>query len=215
MSSSYRAEFENPYMDELKATAKKIAGRGRGILASDESNATTGKRLDTVGVENTEDNRRKWRELLYTAPGLGQYISGAIMFEETLYQSTAAGKPFVDVLREQNIIPGIKVGEGGMERRMACRMGPARYYEWKWSQWTTDTTQKVTRPTNQLNLCNQVDTGLQMIAGTDGETATQGLDGLGDRCKKYYQQGARFGQSVSQEGMDIAREAVDESCVQT
>lgn len=92
------AEKNNPYMDELKATAKKIAGRGRGILASDESNATTGKRLDSVGVENTEENRRKWRELLYTAPGLGQYISGAIMFEETLYQSTASGKPFVDVL---------------------------------------------------------------------------------------------------------------------
>ena len=109
VSMNYRAEKENPYMDELKATAKAIAGRGRGILASDESNATTGKRLDTVGVANTEDNRRKWRELLYTAPGLGQYISGAIMFEETLYQSTAAGKPFVDVLREQGIVPGIKV----------------------------------------------------------------------------------------------------------
>lgn len=129
-SSSYRAEFENPYMDELKATAKKIAGRGRGILASDESNATTGKRLDTVGVENTEDNRRKWRELLYTAPGLGQYISGAIMFEETLYQSTAAGKPFVDVLREQNIIPGIKVG--GRGDGWHVRWGPLyTYNEWK------------------------------------------------------------------------------------
>ncbi len=92
------AETENPYMEELKATAKKIAGRGRGILASDESNATTGKRLATVDVDNTVDNRRKWRELLYTAPGLGQYISGAIMFEETLFQATADGKPFVDVL---------------------------------------------------------------------------------------------------------------------
>ncbi|KAJ9516441.1 hypothetical protein QJQ45_011107 [Haematococcus lacustris] len=61
--------------------AVAVAVRGKGILASDESNATTGKRLDAVGVENTEDNRRAWRELLYTAPGLGQYISGAIMFE--------------------------------------------------------------------------------------------------------------------------------------
>jgi fructose-bisphosphate aldolase, class I len=67
-----RTEKENPFLEELKATAKKISGRGRGILASDESNATTGKRLATVGVENTEENRRKWRELLYTAPGLGQ-----------------------------------------------------------------------------------------------------------------------------------------------
>lgn len=67
-----------------------------------------------VGVDNTETNRRDWRELLYTAPDLGQYISGAIMFEETLYQSSADGKPFVDVLREQGIMPGIKV-DGGLE----------------------------------------------------------------------------------------------------
>jgi fructose-bisphosphate aldolase class I len=148
-----RAEKENPYMEELKANAKKIGGRGRGILASDESNATTGIRLGSVGVENTEENRRKWRELLYTAPGLGQYISGAIMFDETLYQKTAEGKPFVDVLREQDILPGIKV-----------------------------------------------DTGLQTLFGTDGETATQGLDGLGDRCKAYYKQGARFGTSSVERG---------------
>ncbi|KAK9831900.1 hypothetical protein WJX81_006849 [Elliptochloris bilobata] len=130
---------------ELRATAKYISRRGFGILASDESNMTTGKRLASVDVENTETNRRDWRELLYTAPGLGDAISGCIMFDETLYQSTAAGKPFVDVLREQGIIPGIKV-----------------------------------------------DTGLQVLPGTDGETATQGLDGLGDRCKAYYAQGARF-----------------------
>ncbi len=67
-----------------------------------------------VGIDNTEDNRRDWRELLYTAPDLGKYISGAIMFEETLYQSSADGKPFVDVLRDQGIMPGIKV-DGGLE----------------------------------------------------------------------------------------------------
>ena len=65
-----------------------------------------------TGAENTETNRRDWRELLYTAPGLGQYISGAIMFEETLYQSCADGTPFVDVLRKQGIVPGIKVDTG-------------------------------------------------------------------------------------------------------
>ena len=215
------SKFEqgNTYADELRETAKYIATRGKGILASDESNATTGKRLASVGVENTEDNRRAWRQTLYTAPGLGQYISGAdssealkslagaaasrrqgashasccaqvnmsitmsrqqspaaslvgtfcqadtgsshtnhssddkllcapitldagaIMFEETLYQSTKDGKPFVDVLTEQGIKPGIKV-----------------------------------------------DTGLQMLPGTNGETSTQGLDGLGDRMKAYYQQ---------------------------
>jgi len=67
-----------------------------------------------VGIDNTENNRRDWRELLYTAPDLGKYISGAIMFEETLYQSSADGKPFVDVLRDQGIMPGIKV-DGGLE----------------------------------------------------------------------------------------------------
>jgi len=69
-----------------------------------------------VGIDNTENNRRDWRELLYTAPDLGKYISGAIMFEETLYQSCADGKPFVDVLRDQGIMPGIKV-DGGLEVR--------------------------------------------------------------------------------------------------
>lgn len=138
-------ENSNPYLDELRATAKYIATRGKGILASDESNATTGKRLNSVGVDNTEDNRRAWRELLYTAPGLGQYISGAIMFDETLFQSSAGGVQFVDILKKQGIVPGIKV-----------------------------------------------DTGLEVIPGTDGETSTQGLDGLGERCARYYKQGARF-----------------------
>lgn len=78
----------------------------------DESNATCGKRLDSIGVENTEDNRRAYRELLISTPGLGQYISGAILFEETLYQKTKAGKPMVDVLNAQGIIPGIKVDKG-------------------------------------------------------------------------------------------------------
>jgi len=132
-------------VEELRATAKYIAQRGKGILASDESNATTGKRLAAYDIDNTFENRRDWRHLLYSAPGLGQYISGAIMFEETLFQSTPDGVQFVDVLKAQGILPGIKV-----------------------------------------------DTGLQPIFGTDGETSTQGLDGLADRCKAYYEQGARF-----------------------
>lgn len=105
-------ETSNPYAAELKQTAAYIASRGKGILASDESNSTTGKRLATIGMENIESNRQAWRELLYTAPDLGQYISGAIMFEETLYQSAADGTPFVDVLRRQGIVPGIKVDTG-------------------------------------------------------------------------------------------------------
>ena len=75
----------------------------------DESNATCGKRLASIGLENTEANRQAYRTLLVSVPGLGQYISGAILFEETLYQSTVEGKKMVDVLVEQNIVPGIKV----------------------------------------------------------------------------------------------------------
>ena len=89
-----------------------IASKGRGILAMDESNATCGKRLESINVDNTEENRRAYRELLVTTPGLGEYISGAIMFEETLYQSTRDGKKFTDVLNSQNIMPGIKVDKG-------------------------------------------------------------------------------------------------------
>ncbi|RRT71607.1 hypothetical protein B296_00003103, partial [Ensete ventricosum] len=98
-----RSELLNAYMQ------KTIASPGRGILAMDESNATCGKRLASIGLENTEANRQAYRTLLVSAPGLGQYISGAILFEETLYQSTTDGKKMVDVLIEQKIAPGIKV----------------------------------------------------------------------------------------------------------
>jgi fructose-bisphosphate aldolase class I len=88
---------------------KTIATPGRGILAMDESNATCGLRLASIGLDNTEVNRQAYRQLLCTTPGLGEYISGAILFEETLYQSTSEGKLMVDCLKEQNIVPGIKV----------------------------------------------------------------------------------------------------------
>lgn len=100
------------YADELVKTAKTIASPGRGILAMDESNATCGKRLASIGLENTEANRQAYRTLLVSAPGLGKFISGAILFEETLYQSTVDGKKIVDVLVEQKIVPGIKVDKG-------------------------------------------------------------------------------------------------------
>ena len=95
------------YADELVKTAKTIASPGRGILAMDESNATCGKRLASIGLENAEANRQAYRTLLVTPPGLGNYISGAILFEETLYQSTVDGKKIVDILVEQGIVPGI------------------------------------------------------------------------------------------------------------
>lgn len=100
------------YDEELVQNAKKIASPGKGILAMDESNATCGKRLESIGLENTVENRQAYRELLVTTPGLGQYISGAILFEETLFQKTRGGKQMVDCLNEQGILPGIKVDKG-------------------------------------------------------------------------------------------------------
>uniref|UniRef100_A0A0D3C0Z6 Fructose-bisphosphate aldolase n=1 Tax=Brassica oleracea var. oleracea TaxID=109376 RepID=A0A0D3C0Z6_BRAOL len=110
--SALTVHAASAYADELVKTAKTIASPGRGILAMDESNATCGKRLASIGLENTEANRQAYRTLLVSAPGLGQYISGAILFEETLYQSTVDGKKMVDVLVQQNIVPGIKVDKG-------------------------------------------------------------------------------------------------------
>lgn len=100
------------YHDELIATANKIASPGKGILAVDESTKTIGKRLASIGVENTEENRQAYRGLLFNCQGLGEYISGAILFEETLYQNSKEGKPFVDCLNDIGIIPGIKVDKG-------------------------------------------------------------------------------------------------------
>ncbi|KAG1354512.1 fructose-bisphosphate aldolase 1, chloroplastic [Cocos nucifera] len=111
-AASLTVRAATSYADELVKTAKTIASPGRGILAMDESNATCGKRLASIGLENTEANRQAYRTLLVTAPGLGNYISGAILFEETLYQSTTDGKKMVDVLVSQNIVPGIKVDKG-------------------------------------------------------------------------------------------------------
>ena len=74
----------NNFKEELMANAKALSVAGKGILASDESNGTCGKRFEKIEVENTEENRRKYRELLYSTPGLEEYISGAIMYDETI-----------------------------------------------------------------------------------------------------------------------------------
>jgi fructose-bisphosphate aldolase class I len=81
-------------------------------LAADESIKTIGIRLGSIGIENTESNRQAYRNLLFSAPKLGVYIAGAILHEETLYQSDAAGKPFVESLMHSGILPGIKVDMG-------------------------------------------------------------------------------------------------------
>lgn len=106
------AAYNGQYAEELVATANKIASTGKGILAMDESNATCGKRLESIGLENTVENRQAYRELLVTTPGLGQYISGAILFEETLFQNTRKGTSMVDELNKNGIVPGIKVDKG-------------------------------------------------------------------------------------------------------
>jgi len=100
------------YSDELKETAAKLTRPGFGLLACDESTGTVGTRLESIGVENTEPNRAEWRNLLFTTEGLGKYVSGAILFEETLYQDSPSGRPMVDVLGDQGIVPGIKVDTG-------------------------------------------------------------------------------------------------------
>jgi len=103
---------KNPYEDEMIATAKAIGTRGKGILAADESTGTIGKRLAQINVKNEEANRQRYRQLLFTTQDIGKYICGAILFEETLYQKTADGTPFVDVLKKAGVIPGIKVDKG-------------------------------------------------------------------------------------------------------
>ena len=100
------------YSDELRATAAAMVKTGKGLLACDESTGTVGTRLEANGLENTEENRMIWRNLLFTTENIGDYISGAILYEETLFQSDPAGKPFVDVLKGNGIIPGIKVDTG-------------------------------------------------------------------------------------------------------
>ncbi|KAJ1695941.1 hypothetical protein LUZ63_012639 [Rhynchospora breviuscula] len=143
--STAMSAYRGKYADELAKNAAYIGSPGKGILAADESTGTIGKRLTSINVENNEENRRALRELLFCTPGALQYLSGVILFEETLYQKTKDGKPFVDVLNEGGVLPGIKVDSGTIE-----------------------------------------------VAGTNGETTTQGHDGLAKRCQKYYEAGARF-----------------------
>jgi fructose-bisphosphate aldolase class I len=139
-------EHWSPYAAELIETAKKIVTPGKGILAADESTGTIGKRFSSIQVENNEANRTAYRELLFSTPGIEEFISGVITFEETLFAKTTDGKKqLCDLLREKGIIVGIKTDKG-------------------------------TTP----------------LPGTDGETATLGLDGLLERSKKYYEAGARF-----------------------
>jgi len=98
--------------DELQATIEHKVQAGKGILAADESQPTIAKRFAPIGVESTEENRRAYRALLFTAPGIEDYISGVILFEETLGQHGADGTPLPEVLARRGIVPGIKVDKG-------------------------------------------------------------------------------------------------------
>ena len=101
--------------DELTTTAKALVAPGKGILAADESSGTIKKRFDSIGVESTEENRRFYRDLLFTTEGAAEHISGVILYDETIRQSSADGMPFPKKLAEQGILPGIKVDMGAKD----------------------------------------------------------------------------------------------------
>ena len=132
-------------LGQLSSIAEAMVADSRGLLAADESTATIKKRFDGINVVSTEDARRDYREMLFRTAGLGEFISGAILYDETIRQSAADGTPLVGILESQNILPGIKV-----------------------------------------------DAGAKPLAGSDGETVTEGLDELADRVAEYAELGARF-----------------------
>ncbi|MBA4141760.1 MAG: fructose-bisphosphate aldolase class I [Nitrosospira sp.] len=99
-------------IDELQRVAEYIVSAQKGILAADESNPTIRKRFDSIAVESTEENRRRYREILFTTDGIERYISGVILYDETLRQSASDGTPFAKLLWDRGIMPGIKVDKG-------------------------------------------------------------------------------------------------------
>jgi fructose-bisphosphate aldolase, class I len=131
--------------NELHETAQALVADGKGILAADESGGTIKKRFDSIGLESTEENRRAYRDMLFTTPGAEEYVSGVILFDETIRQSGHDGTPFPELLASKGVIPGIKVDEGALP-----------------------------------------------LAGAEGETVTEGLDGLRGRLAEYRALGARF-----------------------
>jgi fructose-bisphosphate aldolase, class I len=104
---------------ELHETANALVAENKGILAADESDGTIKKRFDSIGVDSTEDNRRAYRELLFTADGAEEYISGVILFDETIRQSSSDGTPFPKLLADRGVIPGIKVDKGAKPLALA------------------------------------------------------------------------------------------------
>jgi fructose-bisphosphate aldolase, class I len=153
-------------MSDLHEIARALVAEGKGILAADESDGTIKKRFDSIGVESTEENRRAYRDLLFTTEGAEEYISGVILFDETIRQSAGDGTPFPKLLADRGVIPGIKV-----------------------------------------------DKGAKPLALSDGETITEGLDGLRARLEEYYDLGARFAKWRAT--YSIASDKPSEYCVWT
>jgi len=132
--------------ETLHSIAQAMAAPGKGILAADESSGTIKKRFDGINVASTEENRRDYREMLFrTDEAMKNYISGVILYDETIRQKAKDGTPLVDLIKKAGSIPGIKV-----------------------------------------------DAGAKPMAGFPGEQITEGLDGLRERLKEYYELGARF-----------------------
>ena len=129
----------------LNRIANAMVAKGKGILAADESSGTIKKRFDAIGVENIEQNRRDYREFMFRTPAMRDYISGVILYDETIRQKAADGTPLVKIIEASGAVPGIKV-----------------------------------------------DTGAKPLALSDGETVTEGLDGLRERFVEYHKLGARF-----------------------
>lgn len=102
-------------MVSLNEIAKQLVAPGKGILAADESNGTAGKRLALINVENTEENRCRYRQILFTATGMGEYISGVILYDETIRQKMDGGVSFVEVMKQNGVLSGIKVDMGAKE----------------------------------------------------------------------------------------------------
>jgi len=98
--------------NEIETNARKMVAAGKGILAADESDGTIKKRFDSINVSSTEENRRSYREFLFTTKGIEEYISGVILFDETIRQKTKDGTPFAEFLANLGIVPGIKVDKG-------------------------------------------------------------------------------------------------------
>jgi fructose-bisphosphate aldolase class I len=107
--------MSTPVVSELAKVAQAMVAPGRGILAADESTGTIGKRFQGIQVENTEEHRRAYRDMLFTAKALGEHVSGVILYDETLRQKSADGTPFPVLLQRQGVIPGIKVDAGAKD----------------------------------------------------------------------------------------------------